>query len=83
MISKIYLRFSVSLVLVFSMFAISLPPVGYAQTAPAQAISGDLQKRLTTIEEKVEARRKELGIPGMSLVTVSYTHLTLPTKRIV
>ncbi|MBA4123399.1 MAG: beta-lactamase family protein [Acidobacteria bacterium] len=70
MISKIYLRFSVSLVLVFSMIAISLPQVGYAQTAPAQAISGDLQKRLTTIEEKVEARRKELGIPGMSLVIV-------------
>ncbi len=70
MISKIYLRFSVALVLVFSIFAISLPTIGYAQTAPAQAVAGDLQKRLTTIEEKVEARRKELGIPGMSLVIV-------------
>ncbi|MDQ3063276.1 MAG: beta-lactamase family protein, partial [Acidobacteriota bacterium] len=70
MISKICLRFSVALVLAFSMFVISLPLVGYAQTAPAPAISGDLQKRLTTIEERVEARRKELGIPGMSLVIV-------------
>ncbi len=70
MISKIYLRFSVAFVLVFSMLAISLPTVGYAQTALAQATSGDLQKRLTTIEERVEARRKELGIPGMSLVIV-------------
>ena len=70
MISKIYLRFSVAFILVFSIFALSLPQVGCAQTAPPQTVSGDLQKRLTTIKERVEAGRKELSIPGMSLVIV-------------
>lgn len=71
MISKTYLRFSFSLVLIFSMFAVSLPQIGYAQTASTKAqISGDLQSRLATIEQKVEARRKELGIPGVSLAIV-------------
>jgi len=54
----------------FSMFAVSIPQIGYAQTATQTAVSSDLQARLAKIEEKVEARRKELGIPGMSLVIV-------------
>lgn len=69
--NRIYLRFIVSCSLLFSMFAVSLPQIGYAQTSSAQtAVSSDLQTRLAKIEEKVEARRKELGIPGMSLVIV-------------
>jgi len=68
--SKIYLRFILSLGLVFSLFAVSLPTVGYAQTATQTAVSSDLQKRLAAIEEKIEARRKELGIPGLSLAIV-------------
>ena len=40
-----------------------------AQTSAVQTAS-DLQKSLQTIEEKVEKRRKELGIPGISLVIV-------------
>ena len=70
MINKIYLKFLFSLVLVFSLFTVSLPTAGYAQTATKQAVSDDLQKRLAAIEEKVEARRKELGIPGMALAIV-------------
>jgi CubicO group peptidase (beta-lactamase class C family) len=45
--------------------------ISYAQTAATQTqVSADLQLRLAKIEEKLEARRKELGIPGMSLVIV-------------
>ena len=59
-------RSVLSFLLLFSVVTISLPQIGYAQTAsPA-----DYSKQLQTIEEKTEARRKELGIPGMSLVIV-------------
>lgn len=67
---KNYLQFIFSLVLTFSMFAVNLPQVGYAQTSVQTQISSDLQKSLQIIEEKVEKRRAELGIPGMSLVIV-------------
>ncbi|HQU84336.1 MAG TPA: serine hydrolase, partial [Pyrinomonadaceae bacterium] len=70
MINRIYLRFIVSCALLFSIFAVSIPQIGYAQTSAQTAVSSDLQARLAKIEEKVEARRKELGIPGMSLVIV-------------
>lgn len=70
MINKKYLRFIFSLALVFSMFAVSIPHAAYAQTAVQTQVSADLQKSLQTIEEKLEKRRTELGIPGMSLVIV-------------
>ncbi len=70
MIKKNYLQFTLSLVLAFSMFAVSLPQIGYAQPPLKTQTSINLQKSLQTIEEKVEARRKELGIPGMSLAIV-------------
>jgi CubicO group peptidase (beta-lactamase class C family) len=70
MISKLYGRFFAA-VLILSLFTISLPSIGYAQTAAVQTqVAGDWQKSLQTIEEKVEKRRAELGIPGMSLVIV-------------
>lgn len=59
-----------SLFLSFSLISVSLPTVGYAQSPATTAASDQFQKGLATIEEKVEARRKELGIPGMSLVIV-------------
>ncbi|MEZ5428278.1 MAG: serine hydrolase [Pyrinomonadaceae bacterium] len=71
MIKKTYFRLLVTFGLVFSLFAAALPPAGYAQTGTKTAsVDGDLQKRLSRIEEKAEARRKELGIPGMSLAIV-------------
>ncbi len=71
MINKIYSRFVLSLILAFSILTVSLPQTGYAQTsAPQTQVSSDLQKGLQTVEEKTEARRKELGIPGMALVIV-------------
>ncbi len=70
MISKIYLRFALTFALVFSLFAVSIPSNVFAQLAPQTQVAGDLQSKLQTIEEKVEARRKELGIPGMSLAIV-------------
>ncbi|MEQ1921750.1 MAG: serine hydrolase domain-containing protein, partial [Pyrinomonadaceae bacterium] len=58
-----------SLLLLLSVTWAALPQVGYAQTG-TQTASADFAKQLQTIEEKVDARRKELGIPGMSLVIV-------------
>jgi CubicO group peptidase (beta-lactamase class C family) len=70
--SKIFSRSLISYLLVLSIFTLSLPLTGYAQTAPAavQTGSAGYPKALAAIEEKAEARRKELGIPGMALVIV-------------
>lgn len=70
--AKLFSRFLVPSLLVLSIFTAALPPIGYAQTAPAvtQTGSADYAKGLAAIEEKVESRRKELGIPGMALVIV-------------
>ena len=70
MINKIYWRFLLSLAITISIFTVSLPVTGYAQTQASAQVSTDLQKGLQTIEEKVEKRRAALGIPGMSLVIV-------------
>lgn len=58
-----------SFLLVFSFFISTFSQTASAQTTQTQT-SGDLQNRLAKIEEKIEARRKELGIPGMSLAIV-------------
>ncbi len=58
-----------SFVILLSVFTLSLPQVGYAQTAAVQP-SGQYTKALSDIEAFVEKRRGELGIPGMSLVIV-------------
>src|SRR6476659_3984296 len=70
MTDKFYWRFIFSLVITFSILTVSLPQVGYAQSSTQTQVSSDLQKGLQTIEEKAEARRKELNIPGISLVIV-------------
>ena len=60
-----------SFLLLFSFSITALPVVGYAQTASqTAAVGSDYSKQLQAIEEKAVARRKELGIPGMSLVIV-------------
>lgn len=59
-----------SFILAFSFVLASLPLAGYAQ-APVQVGQADAHaSALAAIEEKTDARRKELGIPGMSLVIV-------------
>ena len=70
MSNKSYLRIFLSLSLLFSILTVSLPVGARAQTSTPTQSSTDLQKGLQTIEEKVEKRRAELGIPGMSLVIV-------------
>ena len=70
MSNKSYLRIFLSLSLLFSILTVSLPVGARAQTSTPAQSSTDLQKGLQTIEEKVEKRRAELGIPGMSLVIV-------------
>lgn len=69
MTNRFLLRFTISLSLFVSIFAGSLPLAAYAQTA-AQTQTTDYSKQLQAIEEKLEKRRNELGIPGMSLVIV-------------
>lgn len=59
-----------SFLLVFSFFISTFSQTAFAQTAAQTNGSSDLQNRLAKIEEKAEARRKELGIPGMSLAIV-------------
>jgi len=59
-----------SLLLLFAVTWAALPQVGYAQTGTQTAAAADYSKQLQIIEDKVEARRKELGIPGISLVIV-------------
>jgi len=58
-----------SFVILLSVFTLSLPQIGYAQTAAVQP-AGQHAKALSDIEAFVEKRRGELGIPGMSLVIV-------------
>src|SRR5690606_6023936 len=57
--------------LVFSLLSASLPITASAQAVgSATASSSKYAAALAAIESKVEARRKELGIPGMSLAIV-------------
>lgn len=65
-----FTRIFLSLSLFLSFFSATVPQSALAQTATQTQVSADLQARLAKIEEKVEARRKELGIPGMSLAIV-------------
>ncbi|MEP6787245.1 MAG: serine hydrolase domain-containing protein [Acidobacteriota bacterium] len=59
-----------SLLLLVSVSWAALPFAAYAQAPSQAAASTDYSRQLQTIEEKTEARRKELGIPGISLVIV-------------
>jgi CubicO group peptidase (beta-lactamase class C family) len=69
--TKTFTKGLLSLLMIFSIMPAALPQIGYAQTAPAAAaVEIDQPKALQAIEDKVEARRKELGIPGVSLVIV-------------
>ncbi|HMQ04413.1 MAG TPA: serine hydrolase domain-containing protein [Pyrinomonadaceae bacterium] len=73
MANKQLTGFVLSAFLIFSIFFTSTPLIGYAQApATGAAVTSEIgySKALATIEEKVEARRKELGIPGMSLAIV-------------
>lgn len=64
------LRPTVSFLFLYSLVLASLPAVGYSQTGSAVAVERQYARALAAIEEKVESRRKELGIPGMSLAIV-------------
>ena len=69
--SKEFISTLLSFVLTVSIFTVSLPQIGYSYS-PAQSSysQSDLKERLSRIERKTEKRRKELGIPGMSLAIV-------------
>jgi CubicO group peptidase (beta-lactamase class C family) len=71
-------RFSRSLtlfLLVYSLIATTLPAAAYGQVASRPVAVGSSSSNayaaaLQNIEDKLEAKRKELGIPGVSLVIV-------------
>ncbi|MGE3465365.1 MAG: serine hydrolase [Pyrinomonadaceae bacterium] len=64
-------RASLTFLLLFSFIAATLPEAGYAQVGAATAPAAvSYEKAVAEIEAKTEARRKELGIPGMSLAIV-------------
>jgi CubicO group peptidase (beta-lactamase class C family) len=70
MAERKFTQIALAFTLLFSVAFTSIPAAGHAQ-APAVAAAPDrYSESLTAIEEKVEARRKELGIPGMSLAIV-------------
>jgi len=71
-----FLQAIFSFLVAISFVTASLPQVGYAQTATAVQ-TGQYDKGLAEIESKVDARRKELGIPGMSLVIVKDGQIVL------
>lgn len=57
--------------LLIAFVSAGIPATAFAQTAPqATTQISDFAQALTKIEEKTETRRKELGIPGMSLAIV-------------
>lgn len=68
MTRKLLCKFAVSFSLIISIFAGSIPVAVSAQTAQIQ--TADYSRQLQAIEEKLEKRRGELGIPGMALVIV-------------
>ncbi len=56
--------------ILFSLLTAAVPAPVFAQTAPAKSTASDLDQRLAAIEQKVDARRKELGIPGIAIAIV-------------
>lgn len=56
--------------LLFAFVSAGIPATAFAQAASQTAQVTDYAAALAKIEEKTEARRKELGIPGMSLAIV-------------
>lgn len=72
MINNKYFQFLLSLFLVFSILGGTLPfrTSAQTQTPTRGGFAADLQSQLRTIEEKIEKRRAELNIPGISLAIV-------------
>src|SRR5690349_12242987 len=65
-------QLALSFLLAASLFVGLVPRTASAQVAPAVGTRTDstYSAKLQTIEEKLDAKRKEYGIPGVSLVIV-------------
>ena len=64
-------RAALSFLVLLAFVTLSVPQIGYSQSTAVRTEQGaDLSAQLAAIENQVEARRKELGIPGMSLAIV-------------
>ncbi len=66
---KMYRSVLLKCLLIVSIYFSAFPQVGYSQTTGRPAVA-DQTKALQAIEQKAEARRIELGIPGIALVIV-------------
>ncbi|MCU0238474.1 MAG: beta-lactamase family protein [Pyrinomonadaceae bacterium] len=62
-------RYFLSLTLVFALFTLSIPQATFAQVTATQTTS-KYAKELAAIEEKLEKRRQELGVPGVGFAIV-------------
>jgi CubicO group peptidase (beta-lactamase class C family) len=69
MFKRKFLNTLLTFALLFSITTPTFAQIGNVQGSTASAATA-YSAALATIEEKTEARRKELGIPGMSLVIV-------------
>ena len=68
---KAYARLTSALVLCFTLSASLLPlPLVAAQQATSTATAQDYSAALAAIEKAIDEKRKELGIPGLSLAIV-------------
>ena len=61
---------SLSSLLLLSLVLFSFPISGYAQVGSSTLAAGSYERALSAIELKTDARRKELGIPGVALAIV-------------
>lgn len=67
---KPFTRVISALLLTFALSAALIPRPVVAQTAPAAATAADYSVALAAIEKAIDEKRKELGIPGISLAIV-------------
>lgn len=70
-------RNCLSLILAFSILTTILPTIGYAQST-----SSDYSKELSTIEQKIEKRRRELLDKGLKMPVPEVKAGILPQPQI-
>lgn len=75
MSSKRFLNFILVLTLVIATAVAPFSVQAQTAAAKAQTASSEMDARLAAIEQTLEAKRKEYGVPGMSLVIVKDDHI--------
>ena len=65
------------------LFGVTVIVFAIAHAMPGDAVLAMITAEAPSSEELIAMRRGELGLDQPLYIPVSYTHLTLPTKRIV